>query len=164
MVTDIPDCAPRHEERAERLEEHRLIIVEAWRRQGMKNAEVAAFLGRSVSLVSKIRNGRLPITARIVNQMIDLLCLDRTRLYLAIEVAHDGALYFDPTFRNVCYATMGFLHELRARLESSDEFDEKCIFAAFSRSAVERVSAQAGGDVAHRFCEVGHVQGFNRAA
>lgn len=137
--------------RAERLEAYRKVIVEAWHRKGLKNTEVSAYTGRGPSLISKIKNGRAPICSRISNQLIDLLELDRARLFLAIEVAGNGALYFDPAFKNACIASLCFFEHMMDRLHTEGECERRSVFAAFSKDTVERVAGQAGDDVAEQF-------------
>lgn len=46
------------ESRAARFEQYRIVLTEAWRRNGMTNREVALATGKGMSLVSKVKNGR----------------------------------------------------------------------------------------------------------
>lgn len=137
--------------RAERLESYRKVIVEAWHRKGLRNIEVAEYTGRGTSLISKIKNGRAPICSRVANQLIDLLELDRARLFLAIEIAGNGALYFDPAFKNACYASLCFFEHMMDRLHDEGACERRSVFAAFSKDTVERVAGQAGVHVAEQF-------------
>ena len=133
------------------LDAYRHVIIEAWRRQNITNAEVAAFIGRGTSLVSKIRNGRAPICSRIADQLIELFALDRPRLFLAVEVAGDGNLYFDPAFKNASHAAVVFLQDMIETLAQQSDDDQRAVFAAFTKPTIERVAREAGHDVVERF-------------
>lgn len=133
------------------LEAYKHVILEAWRRQNITNAEVAAFIGRGTSLVSKIRNGRAPICSKIANLLIELFALDRARLFLAIEIAGNGDLYFDPSFKNASHAAVVFLQDLVTTLDADEDADRRAIFAAFSKPTIERVAREAGHSVVEQF-------------
>lgn len=137
--------------RAARLAAYQAVLIEAWRRKAISNTEVATAIGRCTSLVSKLRTGRVPICSRVGNHLIDLLEMDRTRLFLAVEVAGDGRLYFDPAFRNACYATTGFLNTILGELAEHNGQERRGVFAAFSQEVLETVAGEAGRDVAEQF-------------
>ena len=133
------------------LEAYKHVILETWRRQNITNAEVAAFIGRGTSLVSKIRNGRAPLCSKIANLLIDLFALDRARLFLAIEIAGNPELYFDPAFKNASHAAVVFLQDLVATLDEDTDSDRRAIFAAFSKPTIERAAREAGQNVVEQF-------------
>ena len=127
------------------------VIVEAWHRKGFRKTEVSGYTGRGSSLISKIKNGRAPIRSRISNQLIDLLEFNRARLLLAIKVAGNGALYFDPACKNACIALLCFFEHMIDRLHTEGDCERRSVFAAFSKDTVERVAEQAGDNIAEQF-------------
>ena len=135
------------ERRSARLEQYRLVLTEAWRRNGMTNKEIALATGKGPSLISKVKNGRANICASFRHQLIDLFELDRVRLFIAIEIAGKGMLYFDPTFKHVCHASMCFVQELLTLMGDDITPEQRALFAAFSDQTISIVAGQAGSDV-----------------
>jgi hypothetical protein len=138
------------EHRLARLEQYRIVLTEAWRRNGMTNKEVALATGKGTSLVSKVKNGRANICANFRHQLIDLFELDRARLFIAIEVAGKGMLYFDPTFKQLCHASMCFVQELLTIMGDEVSPEQRALFAAFSDQTIGIVAGRAGSDVTSR--------------
>lgn len=144
----------QEDSRTVRLEQYRIVLTEAWRRNGMTNKEVALATGKGTSLVSKVKNGRANICANFRNQLIDLFELDRFRLFIAIETAGKGMLYFDPTFKHVCYASMCFVQELLTLMGDDITPEQRALFAAFSDQTISIVAGQAGCDVTGRITAI----------
>ncbi len=142
------------ERRAARFEQYRIVLTEAWRRNGMTNREVALATGKGMSLVSKVKNGRANICANFRHQLIDLFEMDRARLFIAIEVAGEGMLYFDPIFKQVCHASMSFVQELLTLTKDDISPEQRALFAAFSEQTISIVAGQAGSDVTGRFAAI----------
>ncbi len=142
------------ERRTARFEQYRIVLTEAWRRNGMSNKEVALATGKGTSLMSKVRNGRVNICAGLRHQLIDLFELDRARLFIAIEVAGKGMLYFDPTFKHVCHASMCFVRELLVLMDDDVSPEQKALFAAFSDHTIGLVAGQAGSAVRERITAI----------
>ncbi len=142
------------ERRIARLEQYRIVLTEAWRRNGMTNKEVALATGKGTSLVSKVKNGRANICANFRHQLIDLFELDRARLFIAIEVAGKGMLYFDPTFKQLCHASMCFMKELLTLMGDDVSPEQRALFAAFSDQTISIVAGQAGSDVTGRIAAI----------
>lgn len=134
-----------------RKQEYRLVICEAWRRNGMTNAAVAAATGRGGSLISKVKNGRISLCADLQHRLIDLFELDRVRLFIAVELAEDGMLYFDPTFKQLCHASTCFVKQMLSLIGDDISPEHKAMFAAFSEQTIAIVVGQAGLDVTGRF-------------
>jgi hypothetical protein len=130
------------------------VLTEAWRRNGMSNKEVALATGKGTNLMSKVRNGRVNICAGLCHQLIDLFELDRARLFIAIEVAGKGMLYFDPTFKHVCHASMCFVRELLVLMDDDVSPEQKALFAAFSDQTIGLVAGQAGSAVRERITAI----------
>ena len=154
MVVDVKNLEQR---RLERIEQYQIVLVEAWYRKGFSNRAVASYTGRGESIVSKIKNGRAPICANMRQQLIDLFELDRARLFIAIEIAGDGLLYFNPTFKNACYASICFLEEMLGCLNEDVTDEQKAIFAAFSNSTLQSVVGRAGRELTTRFSTVAQI-------
>lgn len=142
------------ERRNARLDQYRIVLTEAWRRNGMPNKEVALATGKGTSLVSKVKNGRANICSDFREQLIDLFELDRVRLFIAIEVAGKGMLYFDPTFKHVCHASMCFVRELLVLMDDDVSAEQRALFAAFSDHTIGLVAGQAGSDVRGRITAI----------
>ena len=53
-----------------------------WRLKKVTNAEMARRLGKSLSLVNKIRAGQTPFTGRLIDQFVDILPVSYTHLTL----------------------------------------------------------------------------------
>lgn len=140
--------------RAARLEQYRIVIIEAWRRNGMTNKYVADCTRRGTSIISKVKNGRANISADLRHELIDLFELDRIRLFMAIEMVGNGMLYFDPTFRNVCHASMCFVREMLRVMDEDISPEQKAFFAAFPDTAIGALAGRAGLDVAKRFAAI----------
>ena len=138
-------------QRRERLEQYRLVLVEAWRRKCISNRDVEVYIGRGPSLVSKIKNGRAPLNSKIFHQLIDLFALDRARLFMAVEIAGDGMLYFDPTFRNAAYASVCVMQALLGTLTNSANPEQKALFAAFSHDRLRIAAGRAGKELTQHF-------------
>ena len=144
------DLCIQEELRNTRRQEYRLVICEAWKRCGMTNGEVARATGRGDSLISKVKNGRLSLCADLQNRLIDLFELDRVRLFIAVEIAEDGMLYFDPTFRQLCHASVCFVKQMLCLLGDDVSPEQRAMFAAFSEQTIGIVASQAGIDVTGR--------------
>lgn len=142
------------ERRIARLEQYRIVLTEAWRRNGMTNKEVAMATGKGTSLVSKVKNGRANICANFRHQLIDLFELDRPRLFIAIEVVGKGMLYFDPTFKQLCHASMCFVQELLTLMGDEVSPEQRALFAAFSDKTISIVASQAGSDMTARIAAI----------
>jgi hypothetical protein len=142
------------ERRLARLEQYRIVLIEAWRRNGMTNKEVALATGKGISLVSKVKNGRANICAKFRYQLIDLFELDRARLFIAIEVAGNGMLYFDPSFKHVCHASMCFVQEMLTLMDDDVSPEQRALFAAFPDQTIRHVAGQAGSDVTRRLTAI----------
>lgn len=145
------DLCNQEELRKARRQEYRLVICEAWRRSGMTNGAVAAATGRGDSLISKVKNGRNSLCADLQHRLIDLFELDRIRLFIAVEIAEDGMLYFDPTFKQLCHASMCFVKQMLSLIGDDVSPEQKAMFAAFSEQTIAIVAGQAGVDVTGRF-------------
>lgn len=142
------------EHRIARFEQYRLVLEEAWRRNAMTNKQVAEATGKGASLISKVKNGRANICANLRHQLIDLFELDRVRLFMAIEIAGNGMLYFDPPFKHVCHASMCFLQELLTLMDEDINPEHKALFAAFSEQTISSVAGKAGSDVTGRITAI----------
>lgn len=142
------------ERHSARLEQYRLVLTEAWRRNGMTNKEVALATGKGLSLVSKVKNGRANICASFRQQLIDVFEMDRVRLFIAIEIAGKGMLYFDPTFKHVCHAAMCFVQELLTLMGDEVTPEQRALFAAFSDQTISLVAGQAGSSVTGRITAI----------
>lgn len=136
--------------RIDRLEQYRLVICEAWRRNGMTNREVALATGRGPSIISKVKNGRYNICADLRHRLIDLFEMDRVRLFIAIEIAGKGELYFDPPFKSVCHASVCFVQELLTLMSDETSPEHRALFAAFSDQTIGLVAGRAGTGVTDR--------------
>lgn len=142
------------ERRDARLEQYRMVLTEAWRRNGMTNKDVALATGKGISLVSKVKNGRANIGANFCHQLIDLFEIDRIRMFIAIEISGDGMLYFDPAFKQVCHAAMCFVRELLTLLGDDVPPEHRALIAAFSEHTIGVVAGQAGSHVRGRFSAI----------
>lgn len=147
------------ERRFARFEQYRLVLEEAWRRNGMTNKQVAMATGRGPSLISKVKNGRANICADLRHQLIDLFEIDRVRLFMAIEMVGNGMLYFDPAFKHVCHASMCFVQELLTLIDEDINPEHKALFAAFSEQTISSVAGQAGCEVTSRITAI--IPGLN---
>lgn len=84
---------------------HTLFLIE-WKRQGITNPEMARRLGRSASLVNKIKGGRAPLTGVLIDQLADILEINVVRAYFAVEILKEPMIYFDPAFNASINKTM----------------------------------------------------------
>ncbi len=116
----------------------------------MTNLAVAAATGRGDSLISKVKNGRISLCADLQHRLIDLFELDRVRLFIAVEIAKDGMLYFDPTFKQLCHASTCFVKQMLSLIGDDISPEQKAMIAAFSEHTIAIVAAQAGIDVTGR--------------
>ena len=80
------------------LEGYRALFVEEWRRKRISNVDMARSLGKSVSLVNKLKAGRVPLTSRLVDQFVAVLGIDPTRALFAVGILGNYLYYFDPQF------------------------------------------------------------------
>ena len=69
-----------------------------WRLKKVTNAEMARRLGKSLSLVNKIRAGQTPFTGRLTDQFVDILQIDPVRAYIAVDILHEPMVYDSPRF------------------------------------------------------------------
>lgn len=83
------------EDRQQRL--HALFMAE-WCLKKVTNAEMARRLGKSLSLVNKIRAGQTPFTGRLIDQFVDILQIDPVRAYIAVDILHEPMVYYSPRF------------------------------------------------------------------
>lgn len=80
---------------AGQLRLHALLLME-WRRSGISIAKMAAHLGKSQSLVKKMKSSTTPVSARTFNQIVAILGLDPIRMYHAAFVMEDIKGYYAP--------------------------------------------------------------------
>lgn len=95
------------------------LFREEWRRRGLTNPEVANRLGRSLSLVVKIKAGRTPLTGHLIDQLAEILEIDVIRAFFAVDILNEPMIYFDPVFLQSLNKTMtlyeGMLTDYRAQ-------------------------------------------------
>lgn len=152
IACQVPAVEPA-ESCCRRLEGCRLVVVETLRRQRLSDAEVARDLGIDRSYFGKVRRGERPLTDHTLDQLIELLRLDRRRLAMAVEIMERPELYFDPTFRNVCYYAQTMLADIVEMTATTGDLNCGVILAALTRErcetlahhAVERLQAQFAG-------------------
>lgn len=112
---------------AERQQGFLTLFREEWRRKGLKNPEVATRLGRSLSLVVKLKSGRVNLTAQLIDQLAEILEIDVVGAFFAVDILNEPMIYFDPLFVQSLHRTMtlyeGMLDEYRA-LQSSGKAPE----------------------------------------
>ena len=53
------------------------LIIEQWNRRGVTNVEMARRLGKSVSLIGKVKSGRASFTAAMQIRVMEILEIDR---------------------------------------------------------------------------------------
>lgn len=92
---------------------HTLFLIE-WRRRGITNPEMARRLGRSPSLVNKIKGGRAPLTGLLIDQLAEILEINVVRAYFAVEILKEPMIYFDPVFDASINKTMALYAALLA--------------------------------------------------
>jgi len=148
------DVCSLEAKRIERAEQYRLVICEAWRRNGMTNKQVADATGRAPSIISKVKNGRCNICADLRHRLIDLFEMDRVRLFIAIEIAGKGELYFDPSFKSVCHASVCFVQELLTLMSDETSPEHRALFAAFSDQTIGLVAGRAGNGLTERITTI----------
>jgi len=148
------DICRLEERRIDRVEQYTAVICEAWRRSAITNRHVADATGRGCSIISKVKNGRYPMCADLMHRLIDLFEMDRVRLFVAIEIAGKGELYFDPPFKSVCHASVCFVQELLTLMNEDTSPEHRALFAAFSDQTIGLVAGQAGTGVTDRISTI----------
>lgn len=148
------DICSLEERRIDRVEQYTAVICEAWRRSAITNRQVADATGRGDSIISKVKNGRYPMCADLGQRLIDLFEMDRVRLFLAIEIAGKGELYFDPPFKSVCHASVCFVQELLTLMHEDTSPEHRALFAAFSDHTIGLVAGRAGTGVTGRISTI----------
>lgn len=139
------------EHRCARLERCRLIIAEALRRHRLTDAEVARELGLDRSYLGKVRRGERPLSEATLDQLIDLLRLDRRRLAMAVDVMEEPELYWDATFRNICYYAETIVTDVIAMTRAGGEFDRGIVLAALPRERCEALARNSVARLAEQF-------------
>lgn len=99
-------------QRLERLDRYRKLFVEEWRRQRITNVDMACRLGRSLSLVNKLKKGSTPLTGPIIDQFIRILGIDPIRAMFAVDIAQSHMSYFDPKFQSACTTAISFFDQV----------------------------------------------------
>ena len=137
------------------LEPYRWVVAELMGRRGLGNTEVARSICVSRQYLGRIRAGERPVTQQILNDLILYLDIDRGRLALAVEVMGDARLYFDPTFRNACYAARTVLSDAMALAETPGaSVNRAIVFAAFSRERCEDFAHRAMRQLSDQFAKI----------
>ena len=87
------------QESIKRQECFRRLFLHEWRRRRITNKEMARRLGRSLSLINKIKACNAAVTPVIHNQLVAVLEIDIDVASFAIDILGKPELYFDPGFR-----------------------------------------------------------------
>jgi transcriptional regulator with XRE-family HTH domain len=103
------------------------LFREEWRRRGLTNPQVAARLGRSLSLVVKIKAGRTPLTGHLIDQLVEILEIDVVRAFFAVDILNEPMIYFEPVLVQSLNKTMvmyeAILTAYRAQQDALDDAD-----------------------------------------
>ena len=85
------------------------LIIEQWNRRGVTNVEMARRLGKSVSLIGKVKSGRASFTAAMQIRVMEILEIDRQRAFLAAVWMKTPLAYFDDSFDKIYLVTCRFV-------------------------------------------------------
>lgn len=163
IASEVPAGAPA-ESRCPRLEGCRIVIAETLRRHRLSDAEVARSLGVDRSYFGKVRRGERALTDQTLEQLIEYLQLDRRRLAMAVEVMERPELYFDLTFRNVCYYAQTMLADIVQMATTTGDLNYGVILAALTRERCESLAHHAVERLAAQFASVDPFRSIGRAA
>lgn len=142
----------------------RAVIAEVMRRQRLTDAEVARALGMDRSYVGKVRRGERPMADRTLDDLIEHLRIDRRRLAMAVDVMETPELYFDPTFRNLCYYAQTVLADIVSMSRESGDLNCGVILAALTRERCETLAHHAVARLAEQFAAFDPFKPLDRAA
>lgn len=98
-----------------------ILFKEEWKRRGLTNPEVANRLGRSLSLVVKIKAGRSPLTGHLIDQLAEILEIDVIAAYFAIDILNEPMIYFDPAFLSALNKTMSLYEDVLSTYRAQQE-------------------------------------------
>lgn len=146
-----------------RLERCRIVLAEAMRRQRLTDAEVARALRLDRSYLGKVRRGERPLTEATLEQLIVYLRLDRRRLAMAVDVMEDPELYWDGTFRNICYYAQTMVGDIVTMSREEGEFNRGIILAALTRERCEALARVAVARLADQFAALDPLVAIGRA-
>lgn len=85
------------------------LIIEQWNRRGVTNVEMARRLGKSVSLIGKVKSGRASFTAAMQIRVMEILEIDRQRAFLTAVWMKTPLAYFDDSFDKIYLVTCRFV-------------------------------------------------------
>ncbi len=160
--TDVPE--PPNTAKHDRLAGCRTVIAECMRRQRLSDAEVARALTLDRSYLGKVRRGERPMTDRTLDDLVDYLNIDRRRLAMAVDVMGAPELYFDPTFRNLCYYAQTVLADIVMMSRQSGDLNCGIILAALTRERCETLAHHAVARLADQFAAFDPFAQTGRAA
>lgn len=90
---------------AGQLRLHALLVME-WRKSGISINMMASRLGKSESMVKKMKAGTSPISPKTFDQFVSILGLDPVRMFFSAFVLEDVKAYYSPIVAEKLVTTM----------------------------------------------------------
>lgn len=136
------------------LENYGSLVIEIMKQRRVCTTQLALRVGVDRSHLCKVRRGDRPITARLLDDLIRAMELDRARMALAVGVLGQRELYTDPAFGNVCTFAGAILHALLDLLQAPGRFDRSSVFAALSPKSCEVLAEHSIRHVLAQFAKL----------
>lgn len=140
------------------------MVAEVMRRQRLTDAEVARSLHLDRSYLGKVRRGERPMTEETLECLVEHLRIDRQRLAMAVDIMKQPELYFDLTFRNVCYYAQTMLADIVAMSRETGDINCGIILGALTRERCELLAHHAVERLATQFASFDPFTRMEKAA
>ena len=139
---------------ADALAQYGQLVIDLMSERRVSTAELSRSVGVDRSYLCKVRRGERPMTARLLDDLIAALDLDRQRMALAVGVLGRQELYKDPVFANVSAFADAMLSSLLDLLQRPGRLDRASIFAAMSSDSCGVLATQSIKHVQARFAKL----------